>query len=423
MEKSANGKSNDALVEIKTDEAVGQRISKAREFLGLTQATVAERMSLARTTQVAIEQGRRPVSVAELYQYAEILSRPLDYFLGLGMWHEETDFRPQFRVMMDKLESLPSGTPRRPGRPKSAPEAAPERLALMRFESLCRNYLELEKMNRLPRVPMPELPQPKRMSGQEAEQLAATLRAHLDLGNDAPIRDLRVRLEDAFGLRVFVSASMGRLLAAGFQHPEVGACLQVAERPTPKIRFTLARALGQLLANREDAVIEVASEPRKAPIDTFANAFALALLLPSRGLRERFGAIRSEASEVNEVALLYLARTFGVTLGILCARLESLRLVSAPTLRRIEESIRKVSATGAERETAPQALPDVPHWEAFPERYVFLALRAYRKDLIDRARLAECLMTDEDDGALRLMLYMASVSDRHPDGGERDIRS
>jgi transcriptional regulator with XRE-family HTH domain/Zn-dependent peptidase ImmA (M78 family) len=422
MEKSANGKSNDALVEIKTDEAVGQRISKAREFLGLTQATVAERMNLARTTQVAIEQGRRPVSVAELYQYAEILSRPLDYFLGLGMWHEETDFRPQFRVMMDKLESVPPGTPRRPGRPKSAPEASPERLALMRFESLCRNYLELEKVNRLPRVPMPELPQPRRMSGQEAEQLAATLRAHLDLGNDAPIRDLRVRLEDAFGLRVFVGASMGRLLACGFQHPEVGACLQVAERPTPKMRFTLARALGQLLANREDSVIEVAEASRKAPIDTFATAFALALLLPSRGLRERFGAIRSEASEVNEVALLYLARTFGVTLTTLCARLESLRLVSSSTLRRIEDSIRKVSAgaVAAEREGAPQSLPEVPHWEAFPERYVFLALRAYRKDLIDRARLAECLLTDEDDGALRMMLYMASVSDRHPDG---DLRS
>src|SRR5262245_34735603 len=191
-----------------SNEAVGQRIAKAREFLGLTQAVVAEKLGLARTTQVAIEQGRRPVSVAELYQYAEILSRPLDYFLGLGMWQEETDFRPQFRVMMEKLDSVPADTPRRPGRPKASTEATAERLALMKFEALCRNYLELEKVNRLPRVAMPELPQPKRLSQQEAEQLAATLRAHLDIGNDAPIHDLRVRLEDAFGMRVFVSSEM-----------------------------------------------------------------------------------------------------------------------------------------------------------------------------------------------------------------------
>src|SRR6059036_2960460 len=118
---------------MESNEAVGQRIAKAREFLGLTQAVVAEKLGLARTTQVAIEQGRRPVSVAELYRYAEILSRPLDYFLGLGMWQAETDFRPQFRLMMDKLEAMPAATPRRPGRPKSSAEASVERLALMKF--------------------------------------------------------------------------------------------------------------------------------------------------------------------------------------------------------------------------------------------------------------------------------------------------
>ena len=53
-----------------SNEAVGQRIAKAREFLGLTQAVVAEKLGLARTTQVAIEQGRRPVSVAELKEEA-----------------------------------------------------------------------------------------------------------------------------------------------------------------------------------------------------------------------------------------------------------------------------------------------------------------------------------------------------------------
>ena len=82
---------------MESNEAVGQRIAKAREFLGLTQAVVAEKLGLARTTQVAIEQGRRPVSVAELYKYSEVLSRPLDYFLGLGVWGK-ADFRPHFVV-------------------------------------------------------------------------------------------------------------------------------------------------------------------------------------------------------------------------------------------------------------------------------------------------------------------------------------
>src|SRR5713101_2541702 len=195
---------------MESNEAVGQRIAKAREFLGLTQAVVAEKLGLARTTQVAIEQGRRPVSVAELYKYSEVLSRPVDYFLGLGVWGK-ADFRPHFRLMAEKLDASVVGPPRRPGRPKGAPEASPEKLLLMNFESLCRNYLELEETNGLPRTAMPELPVPRLFSVPEAEQLAATVRAHLDIGPDAPIRDLRVRLEDTFAIRVYVLPQRGRL--------------------------------------------------------------------------------------------------------------------------------------------------------------------------------------------------------------------
>src|SRR5436190_21026779 len=109
---------------MESNEAVGQRISKAREFLGLTQAVVAEKLGLARTTQVAIEQGRRPVSVAELYRYAAVLSRPLDYFLGLGVWGK-ADFRPHFRLMAEQLDSAVSGRPPLPGRPPGASDAQP----------------------------------------------------------------------------------------------------------------------------------------------------------------------------------------------------------------------------------------------------------------------------------------------------------
>ena len=109
---------------MESNEAVGQRIAKAREFLGLTQAVVAEKLGLARTTQVAIEQGRRPVSVAELYRYAEVLSRPVDYFLGLGVWGK-ADFRPHFRLMADKLDDEfmnPVAVP--PKRPPTSAQAA-----------------------------------------------------------------------------------------------------------------------------------------------------------------------------------------------------------------------------------------------------------------------------------------------------------
>ena len=48
----------------------------------------------------------------------------------------------------------------------------------------------------------------------------------------------------------------------------------------------------------------------------------------------------------------------------------------------------------------------------------FLAMRAYRKELISRSRLAECLVTTENDTALRLLRYVASVTDLSADGSE-----
>ncbi len=402
---------------MESNEAVGQRIAKAREFLGLTQAVVAEKLGLARTTQVAIEQGRRPVSVAELYKYSEVLSRPLDYFLGLGVWGK-ADFRPHFRLMAEKLDAAVTGPPRKPGRPRGAPEASPEKLLLMNFESLCRNYLELEETNGLPRTAMPELPVPRLYSVPEAEQLAATVRAHLDIGPDAPIRDLRVRLEDTFAIRVYVLPERGRLSAAAFHHSAIGGSVLLSERSIPRMRFTLARALGHLLANREEAMVDLQEARKKAPIETFASAFAAALLMPSRGLRERFGAVHSEANEVSDIAILFLARAFGVTLRALRMRLETLKLVSSTVLRRIDEAIRQAGAAAAPPEpSAPvqQELPDQPRWEMLPERYVFLAMRAYRKELISRARLAECLCTTENDTALRLLRYVASVTEVPPE--------
>jgi Zn-dependent peptidase ImmA (M78 family)/transcriptional regulator with XRE-family HTH domain len=395
---------------MESNEAVGQRIAKAREFLGLTQAVVAEKLGLARTTQVAIEQGRRPVSVAELYRYAEVLSRPLDYFLGLGVWGK-ADFRPYFRLMAERLDAAQTGPPRRPGRPKGPAEPSPEKLLLMNFESLCRNYLELEEVNGLPRTAMPELPSPRLFSVPEAEQLAATVRAHLDIGPDAPIRDLRVRLEDNFAIRVYVLSQRGRLSAAAFHHTAIGGSVMLAERSVPRMRFTLARALGHLLANRDEAMVDLLDARKRSPAESFANAFAAALLMPSRGLRERFGSVHSEAGEVSDIAILYLARTFGVTLKALRTRLEQLKLVAPTTLKRIDEAVRQAGSGLRGDVDVAQALPDQARWEMLPERYVFLAMRAYRKELVSKSRLADCLCTTENDTALRLLRYVASVTE------------
>jgi transcriptional regulator with XRE-family HTH domain len=372
--------------------AVGERIGRAREFLGLTQAAVAQKMGVARTTQVAIEQGRRPASVAELYRYADVLSRPLDYFLGVGVW-AEADFQPHFRRMAGALDVR--------GSSRDA-----EGRALVRFEELCRSYRELEELNGLPGSTLPRFPRPRHHSALEAERLAATVRAHLDIGPDVPIHDLRGRLEEAFGIRAFVLAEAGRLSAAGFDDPSVGACVALAERPVLRMRFTLAHALGRLLASPEEPFVDIHEANKRTPAENFATSFAAALLVPSQSLRERFSAVHREEGELNDIAVLFLARTFGVSLKALRGRLQALRLVSPRQLRKLDGAIREANAGGSDGSLGPE-----PRWDPFPERYVFLAMRAYRKGLLDRVRLAQLLGTTEEGTGFKVLQYLASVRD------------
>jgi Zn-dependent peptidase ImmA (M78 family)/transcriptional regulator with XRE-family HTH domain len=391
------------------DQQIGRRIGEAREFLGLTQSLLASRMGLARTTQVAIEQGRRPASVADLYRYSEVLSRPLDYFLGTGVWGK-ADFGPQLRALVERLDAtLPRATGQR-GRPRRSSAPSSERRALALFGELSRDYLELEELNGLARTPMPQLPLPRQHSALEAERLAAMARAHMDLGPDVPISGLRVRLEEAFALRVFVVADTGRLSAAAFHHDAVGGCVLLAERPTPRRRFSLAHALGHLVRNPNEVMIDVHEGNKHTPAEAFALAFAAHLLVPSRGLRERFAAIHRDVGELNDVAALFLARTFGVSLKVLAGRLRTLKLASQEQLARIDAAAREANAS-RQSSNGAAGLPDAEHWAALPERFVFLALRAQREGLIDRSRLAHFLRTTEPASALQLLDYLTSVRD------------
>lgn len=63
-------------------ESLGSRLKEAREYLGLSQEFVAERLSVPRASISAIETGRRKVSSLELRDLARLYKRPLSHFLG-----------------------------------------------------------------------------------------------------------------------------------------------------------------------------------------------------------------------------------------------------------------------------------------------------------------------------------------------------
>lgn len=68
-------------------EQLGRRLRDAREYLGLSQEEVAERLKVPRASISAIETGKRKVSSLELKQFARIYKLSTSFLLG----EEESD--------------------------------------------------------------------------------------------------------------------------------------------------------------------------------------------------------------------------------------------------------------------------------------------------------------------------------------------
>jgi transcriptional regulator with XRE-family HTH domain len=88
---------------------LGSRLKEAREYLGLSQELVAERLGVPRASVSAMETGKRKVSSLELKHLARLYRRPVSYFLGEEEPSEEiepqdTTFRALYRTTRELAE-------------------------------------------------------------------------------------------------------------------------------------------------------------------------------------------------------------------------------------------------------------------------------------------------------------------------------
>ena len=70
------------LTEPEEHRLFGSRLRESREYLGLTQAEVADVLGLPRTSVHAMEAGQRKVTGLELRRLARLYRRPVTWLLG-----------------------------------------------------------------------------------------------------------------------------------------------------------------------------------------------------------------------------------------------------------------------------------------------------------------------------------------------------
>ena len=184
---------------------VGARLRGAREAAGLTQTDAAADLRVARTTLVAMEQGRRRVRTEELQHLARLYGTSVNAVLRREAVH--VDLVPRFRKLSTAND-------------ESAEQAARLLTDLVRAEVELENLLGVTRTRNYPPA-RPLLPGDVRL---QAENDAIELRQWLGLGL-APVRDVISLLELDLGVRVHVRRLDSQVSGLFAYDDDVGACI------------------------------------------------------------------------------------------------------------------------------------------------------------------------------------------------------
>ncbi|PTL58601.1 helix-turn-helix domain-containing protein [Paraconexibacter algicola] len=352
-----------------------ERLRRARQDRGLTQAQVAEQMGMARTSLVALESGERRLKPEEMVALAGLYGQRLDELLRPS--EPPRELAAQFRESAGRM-----------------PEEDDLRHATLALQKLAEDYVELERLLDAPlptSFPSPQTVPTDPVAG--AERLATEERGRLHLG-DGPLPHLRELLENDVGLRVFSVPLPSRFGGLFAYDEQLGACVAMNSRHRwERQRFSLAHEFAHFLTRRDRAEITVviAGYRRVPAAERFADAFAQRLLMPAGGVTRRFEAAKTASGgRVTPALLLGQADFWHVSAEAMARRLEDLKLIKSGAWDQLVRRGLKPEEGRALLGLQPRQADTV----LLPRRYVLLTVTAYRKGLISEERVARFLRRD-----------------------------
>jgi Zn-dependent peptidase ImmA (M78 family)/transcriptional regulator with XRE-family HTH domain len=358
-----------------SDPVLLARVKQAREDAGLTQAAVADRLGMTRTTLVAIEHGQRRLRAEELIAMADLYGRRIHELLRPT---PPRSLVAQFRAALGPF-----------------PEEAELVAAASTLQQLSEDYVQLEQ---IVDAPLPRNhPRPHAIAAGDVERQASWLadgeRERLRLG-DGPLPHLREILEQDVGMRVFALALPSRIGGLFAYDEELGACLGMnARQRYERQRYSLAHEYAHFLTRRDrpEVTVVLRSYQRVPAAERFADAFARHLLMPTVGVERRFHALRDQAGgKVTGALFLQMADYFGVSVQAMVLRLQDLRLVRAGTWAKLDAAQFKPDEGRALLGLASRPADDV----LLPRRYTLLAFNAFKDERISEERFARLLRMD-----------------------------
>ena len=379
---------------------LGRRLQEARESWKLTQAEVADSLSLSRSAISEMEAGRRGVSGLELHRLAHLYGCAMAEFL-------EPDFKQGGAI---------AALFRRHPNVALGPDAME---SLRRCAALCRETANLKrKLGRHSRsTSLPEYPAPpagsRWVAVEQGTTVATAERRRLGIGT-RPLPDVAEILEsqgvqtalvdlpdDISGLALMDDRT-GFWVAANSQHHLM------------RRRFSFAHEYAHVLFDRRIKGLASQAAERDDLREVRANAFAASFLMPevavrsfvvglSKGQPSRMQADiydehaphkvtarakpRSQALQLHDVVLL--AHHFAVSCPAALYRLKSLGLITERERVVLADQHRAGTSRRLRKFFGLSDRDDASNLKQSQSRFLHLALEAYRQEEITRCKLKE----------------------------------
>jgi Zn-dependent peptidase ImmA (M78 family)/DNA-binding XRE family transcriptional regulator len=413
-------------------EELARRLKQARESVGFTQEDAAAQLGLSRGALAQFESGAKAPNSLYLVRLAEIYRRDLAELLAEQFAESACDplttlFRADRQLAGDRERAT----------------------AVAECVKLCREYTNLEtilgiEQDRVYDVNYNTPPMRTRWDAiRQGERLADLERARLRLGED-PLANLAETL-DGQGVR-FIGMSFSENISGLFlsDHKYGPSIFVNGDHPPRRQVFSCAHEYCHVLVDRDRGGLVSRVENREDLTEVRANAFAAAFLMPESGVRSFVrrlgkgeqsrsqlraydetqvveGQRRQEAhsQDVQIYDVANVAHHFGVSYETALYRLLNLKLITEE--ERAQLAQQKDMATEIMRFLGFEPDAKVAGRKPFRHQFVLLAVEAYRREAISRAKLRElCSLAQVLPGEFKALV---ATVEHEPEEGSRGRRA
>jgi Zn-dependent peptidase ImmA (M78 family)/transcriptional regulator with XRE-family HTH domain len=350
--------------------SLGAKLRQVRLLRRLTQEAAAAKLGMARTTVVAIEAGKRPVSNEELRRFADIYD--LDEGELLAQDEQVVELAIDFRTSA------------------GGPGADDEALVASMLNRLASSTLQIEALlgQAPPKLDLPTISLPKTGSVETfAEDCAANVRSRLGIGV-GPIQNLPALMEFDMGIRVFERRLPSKVAGAVAYHDKAGAFVLLnSAHPNSRRRVSAGHEAGHLLTRQPGVSVDFDRSGHQGRMEKFCDLFGIAFLAPAAAVRRKAKELKELSGGFSVRQLMMLSVFFNISIEAMTRRLEGLEMLPQGTF----EKLRKQGIGLEHRQAVAHELSVTEESAPFTPRSLLLAASAYERELLSEQQIASML--------------------------------